>query len=124
MTSEQIGLSAGFVLALMGMVLFAVMLIAHKYIETIESNLPNCSYIKDNKRTWGNAGLLGKVMRGSIIAMILIMPSMHAKRGLIDAQEVSNLPKRYRYILTIPMITCCVLFVFLIALSLAEKYVA
>lgn len=56
--------------------------------------------------------------------MVLIMPKMHAKRGLIDVQELSRLPKRYRYLLMIPFIACCVLLVFLIALSVGEKYIA
>ncbi|WP_144434217.1 hypothetical protein, partial [Pseudomonas caricapapayae] len=105
-----------------GLVLVAMMLIAHIYIEAIESRLSNCSYIEDNKRVWSNAGLLGKVMRGGIISMVLIMPKMHAKRGLVDAQELSRLPKRYRYLLMMPFIVCCFLLVFLIALSLGQKY--
>ncbi|NWC10603.1 hypothetical protein HX776_17515 [Pseudomonas agarici] len=124
MTSAQIGLSAGFVLVSIGVVLLAVILIAHKYVENIEDRLPNCSYIKDNKRVWSSAGLLGKVMRGGIIAMALIMPKMHVERGLVDAQELNNLPKRYKYLLIVPLVTCCVLLVFLIVLRIMEKYVA
>ncbi|WP_122341208.1 hypothetical protein [Pseudomonas caricapapayae] len=124
MTSAQIDLFSGFILIAIGLVLVAMMLIAHIYIETIESRLSNCSYIEDNKRVWSNAGLLGKVMRGGIISMVLIMPNMHAKRGLVDAQELSRLPKRYRYLLMMPFIVCCFLLVFLIALSLGQKYLA
>ncbi|KAA8693672.1 hypothetical protein [Pseudomonas caricapapayae] len=122
MTSAQIDLFSGFILIAIGLVLVAMMLIAHIYIEAIESRLSNCSYIEDNKRVWSNAGLLGKVMRGGIISMVLIMPKMHAKRGLVDAQELSRLPKRYRYLLMMPFIVCCFLLVFLIALSLGQKY--
>ncbi|AVB21027.1 MULTISPECIES: hypothetical protein [Pseudomonas syringae group] len=124
MTSAQIDLFSGFILIAIGLVLVVIMLIAHIYVEAIESRLSNCSYIEDNKRVWSNAGLLGKVMRGGIISMVLIMPKMHAKRGLIDVQELSRLPKRYRYLLMIPFIACCVLLVFLIALSVGEKYIA
>ncbi|GFZ69533.1 MULTISPECIES: hypothetical protein [Pseudomonas syringae group] len=124
MTSAQIDLFSGFILMAIGLVLVVIMLIAHIYVEAIESRLSNCSYVEDNKRVWSNAGLLGKVMRGGIISMVLIMPKMHAKRGLIDVQELSRLPKRYRYLLMIPFIACCVLLVFLIALSAGEKYIA
>ncbi|RMS75836.1 hypothetical protein ALP59_103110 [Pseudomonas savastanoi] len=124
MTSAQIDLFSGFILIAIGLVLVVIMLIAHMYVEAIESRLSNCSYIEDNRRVWSNAGLLGKVMRGGIISMVLIMPKMHAKRGLIDVQELSRLPQRYRYLLMIPFIACCVLLVFLIVLSVGEKYIA
>ncbi|WP_426143233.1 hypothetical protein [Pseudomonas sp. DWP3-1-2] len=123
MTSTQLGLFGGLILASMGAVLFTIIFIAHKYVETIEGHLLNCSYIKDNKRVWSSAGLLGKVMRGGIIAMVLLMPTMHAKRGLIDAQEVNDLPNRYKYFLTVPLLTACVLIVLLVALSVIEKYI-
>lgn len=124
MTSDQIVLSGGFVLILMGVVMLFVIVIAHKYVEAIENRLPQSPYISDIRRTWSNAGLLGKVMRGGIIAMIFLMPRMHAKRGLIDAQEVSELPQRYKYLLTVPLVIGCVLFVVLLALRAAEQYVA
>jgi hypothetical protein len=97
-----------------------VVVIAHKYVEAIENRLPHSPYISDIRRTWSNAGLLGKVMRSGIIAMIFLMPKMHAKRGLIDAQEVSALPQRYKYLLTVPLIACCVLFIALLTLRAAE----
>ncbi|MEE4947025.1 hypothetical protein V2K24_16195 [Pseudomonas alliivorans] len=50
------------------------------------------------------------------------MPKMHAKRGLIDAQEVKNVPKHYKYLLTVPLVTGGVLLMVLLALNVAEKY--
>lgn len=122
MTSIETGLFAGLVLASMGLVLLAIILIAHKYVEAIEDCLPNCSYIKDNKRVWSNAGLLGKVMRGGIIAMVLFMPGMHARKGLIDVQEVNSLPKHYKYLLTVPFLTACILIILLLGLRVTERY--
>lgn len=124
MNSVQVDLLSGFILIAIGVVLFSVAVIAHKYIEVIESRLSNCPYIEDNKRVWSGAGLLGKVMRGGMISMVLVMPKMHARRGLIDTQELSRLPRLYKYLLVVPFITCCVLLVFLIVLSVVEKYVA
>ncbi|KIQ37063.1 hypothetical protein [Pseudomonas viridiflava] len=122
MTSEHLILLSGAVLALLGCVLFAVVVIAHKYIDAIEACLPSCSYVGDNKRVWSSAGLLGEVMRGGVLAMVLLMPKMHAKRGLVDVQEIKNLPKLYKYLLTVPLITCGVLLMVLLALNVAEKY--
>ncbi|MEE4690573.1 hypothetical protein V2K64_10325 [Pseudomonas alliivorans] len=122
MASEHMVLLSGIVLALLGGVLFAVVVIAHQYIDAIEACLPGCSYVGGNKRVWSKAGLLGEVMRGGILAMVLLMPKMHAKRGLIDAQEVKNVPKHYKYLLTVPLVTCGVLLMVLLVLNVAEKY--
>ncbi|RMN74181.1 hypothetical protein ALQ55_02200 [Pseudomonas savastanoi pv. savastanoi] len=54
--------------------------------------------------------------------MVLIMPGMHAKRGLVDVQELNRLPGRYRYLFTVPFITVCVLLAILVALDVVEKY--
>ncbi|MCF5732639.1 hypothetical protein [Pseudomonas syringae] len=122
MTSSQLDLFAGFVLIAIGVVLLAVILIAHKYIDVVEGCLENSSYIEDNRRVWSNAGLLGKVMRGGIISMVLIMPRMYAKRGLVDIEELNRLPKRYRHLFMGPFIAVCVLLVLLVALDVFEKY--
>ncbi|MEE4624312.1 hypothetical protein V2J83_17985 [Pseudomonas alliivorans] len=122
MTSEHMILLSGVVLVLLGIVLFAVVVIAHKHIDAIEACLPSCSYVGDNKRVWSSAGLLGEVMRGGILAMVLLMPKMHAKRGLVDAQEIKNVPRHYKYLLTVPLVACGVLLMVLLALNVAEKY--
>ncbi|MDC3734805.1 hypothetical protein KDL27_03270 [Pseudomonas syringae pv. syringae] len=122
MTSSQLDLFAGFVLIAIGVVLLAVILIAHKYIDVVEGCLEHSSYIEDNRRVWSNAGLLGKVMRGGIISMVLIMPRMHAKRGLVDIEELNRLPKRYRHLFMGPFIAVFVLLFLLVALDVFEKY--
>ncbi|WP_426143230.1 hypothetical protein [Pseudomonas sp. DWP3-1-2] len=121
MTSVQLGLSAGLILASMGLVLFSIIFIAYKYVDAIEACLPNCSYVRDTKNVWENAGLLGKVMRGGIIAMIIMMPNIHARRGLIDTEEVENLPGRYKKLLVVPMVVGALLILCLIALRIASR---
>ncbi|MNJ46054.1 hypothetical protein D3C77_411740 [compost metagenome] len=116
MKEATIGLIAGLILVPMIIICFAIAFIAHKYVETIEEHLPNCVYIKTISSTYSRAGLLGKVMRGGIIGTLLLMPSLSARRGLIDAQEVKNLPELYKNLLTIPLITGSVLFFLLLAL--------
>jgi hypothetical protein len=95
MNTIKIGLANGFVLGLLVIVCCAIVFIAYKYVENIEARLSNCSYVNDVKKTWGHAGLLGKVMRGGIIATVLMMPKIHAKRGLVNSDEVKNLQKTF-----------------------------
>lgn len=121
MNSIQIGLANGIVLLLLSVVCFSVVFIAHKYIDTIESHLTSSPYISDTKKVWGRAGLIGKVMRGGIIATVVMMPKIHAKRGLIDAGEVERLPGYYKRLLVAPMALGSVLILCLIALRVASR---
>lgn len=123
MNTIQIGLASGLVLGLLITVCCAIAFIAHKYIETIEARLSNCPYVNDTKKIWGHAGFLGKIMRGGIIATILMMPNIHAKRGLIDSTEVGNLPLFYKKILIAPIIVGSLLILCLILLRIAAHFI-
>ncbi|MBF7144274.1 MULTISPECIES: hypothetical protein [Pseudomonas] len=122
MNTIQIGLASGLVLGLLITVCCAIAFIANKYIETIEARLSNCPYVNDTKKIWGHVGLLGKIMRGGIIATILMMPNIHAKRGLIDSAEVGNLPLFYKKLLIAPIIVGSLLIFCLILLRIAAHF--
>ena len=122
MTSIPIGLIAGLILAPMILTCFAVAFIAHKYVDSIEERLPNCSFIKTTRDAFSAGGLVGKVMRGGVIAMVLMMPELSARRGVIDAKEVKNLPRHYKYLLITPAIILFVLFFSLIALRVSTVF--
>ena len=123
MTSIPIGLIAGLILAPMILTCFAVAFIAHKYVDSIEERLPNCSFIKTTRDAFSAGGLVGKVMRGGVIAMVLMMPALSARRGVIDAKEVKNLPRHYKYLLITPAIILFVLFFSLIALRVSTYFI-
>jgi hypothetical protein len=122
MNATQIGLANGLILGLLVIVCFTIAFVAHKYVETIETRLSSCSYVNDTKKIWGHAGLLGKVMRGGIIATILMMPNIHAKRGLIDTEEVKNLPALYKKLLITPIVAGSLLILCLVALRIASHF--
>ncbi|CAI8826694.1 H(+)-exporting diphosphatase [Pseudomonas sp. IT-P258] len=123
MTSIPIGLIAGLILAPMILTCFAVAFIAHKYVDAIEELLPNCSFIKTTRNAFSAGGLVGKVMRGGAIAMVLMMPALSARRGVIDASEVKDLPRHYKNLLIIPVIILFVLFFSLIALRVSAYFI-
>lgn len=122
MTNIPIGLIAGLILIPMIFTCFAIAFIAHKYVDTIEKHLPNCPYIKTISNTYSNAGLLGKVMRGGIIGTLLLMPTISARRGLVDAHEIKNLPRAYKNLLIVPLITGSVLFILLLILRASDYF--
>ncbi|EGH07890.1 hypothetical protein PSYMP_04680 [Pseudomonas amygdali pv. morsprunorum str. M302280] len=104
MTSYLIGLIFGALLILIIINLFAMAVIAHKHVETIEKQLPNCSSVQTIREAWSGGGLIGKIMRGGIIATILMAPNLSTRRGLIDIKEVKNLSEFYEKALLIPTI--------------------
>ncbi|AVB23258.1 MULTISPECIES: hypothetical protein [Pseudomonas syringae group] len=118
MTNIPIGLIGLFIMVPMILNLIATAVIAHKYVEIIEEQLPNCSSVQTIREAWSGGGLLGKVMRGGVISIVLMVPKLSARRGVIDAKEVEKLPAFYKKILTIPTVVNFFLFTAMMALSI------
>ncbi|NAT16151.1 hypothetical protein [Pseudomonas syringae] len=118
MTSIPIGLIGLFIMVPMILNLIATAVIAHKYVEIIEEQLPNCSSVQTIREAWSGGGLLGKVMRGGVISIVLMVPKLSARRGVIDAKEVEKLPAFYKKILIIPTVVNFCLFTAMMALSI------
>jgi hypothetical protein len=55
--------------------------------------------VTGNKITFQRAGLLGKVMRTGLISMVLAIPSLFVRRGLIDFDQVKRFPSSMRRLL-------------------------
>jgi hypothetical protein len=119
MTSIPIGLIGLFIMVPMILNLIATAIIAHKYVETIEEQLPNCSSVQTIREAWSGGGLLGKIMRGGVISIVLMVPKLSARRGVIDAKEVEKLPAFYKKILIIPTVVNFCLFTAMMALSIS-----
>jgi len=93
------GLIALLIIAPMALAMMVQCYIAHKYTEQFELDLANCNFVTGNRNTFKNAGLVGKVMRTGLISMVLAMPSLFSRKGLIDPNEVKRFPSRMRKIL-------------------------
>ncbi|RMP11403.1 hypothetical protein ALQ28_01676 [Pseudomonas syringae pv. delphinii] len=119
MTNIPIGLIGLFIMVPMILNLIATAVIAHKYVEIIEEQLPNCSSVQTIREAWSGGGLLGKVMRGGVISIVLMVPKLSARRGVIDAKEVEKLPAFYKKILIIPTVVNSCLFTAMMALSIS-----
>jgi len=93
------GLIALLILAPIILAMIVQCYIAHRYTERFESFLTNCTFVTGNKKTFQHAGLLGKVMRTGLISMMLAMPTIFLRRGLIDLNEVKRFPPNMRRLL-------------------------
>ncbi|WP_449106152.1 hypothetical protein [Pseudomonas mohnii] len=119
MTSIPIGLLGIFIMVPMIVNLIAIAIIAHNYVEIIEDRLPNCSSVVTIREAWSGGGLLGKVIRGGVIAIVMMMPTLCAKKGIVDIDEMRRLPARYKRLLIIPMLIGIFLFVAMMGLRVA-----
>lgn len=122
MTNIPVGLIGILIMVPMILNLFATAIIAHKYVEIIEEQLPNCSSVQTIREAWSGGGLLGKVMRGGVISVVLMLPKLSARRGVIDASEVERLPARYKNLLIIPTTITFILVTAMMALRIAGHY--
>lgn len=99
MNEVEPGLIAFLILVPMLLAMVVQCYIAHKYTERFESLLTNCVFVTGNKTTFQHAGLLGKVMRTGLISMVLAVPRLFLRRGLIDLEQVRGFPSRMRRLL-------------------------
>ncbi|NWC92373.1 MULTISPECIES: hypothetical protein [unclassified Pseudomonas] len=119
MTNIPIGLIGIFIILPMIINLIVTAVIAHKYVETIESHLPNCSFVSTIREAWSGGGVLGKLIRGGVMTIVMMMPNLCAKKGIIDINEMNRLPVFYKRLLIIPMLITFTLFTAMMALRIA-----
>lgn len=92
--------------------------ISYRYVEYFEGLLPGSALVRLNKRNFACAGLPGKVVRTSTIALILSVPKFAASKSLIDIREVNDVPVGVRFLL----VGIWFIMVFLIAAAMFFAY--
>lgn len=70
--------------------------IAHRHLDEIESSLPNCKMVQNNKTFYSETGLFGKLLRTGLISFSLTTPKLCARRGLIDLNDFHKMPPRLK----------------------------
>lgn len=94
--STEAGIVAFIILAAMTVTLCASFYISIYHLDRIESLLPNSAFVSGNKKTFSQAGLIGKVMRTLSISILLTVPKIYARKSLVDLDEVTNFPIRLK----------------------------
>jgi len=75
---------------------------AYFVLPEIEEHLSNCKLITDAKKFWGEFSHPGKMYRYSMTSLVLTSPRLLDKHGLIDLDQVSNLPARLKRWIRVP----------------------
>ena len=90
----------GFPLMMAMFVVMAVWIyVSVRYVNYIESLLSNSSMVSGNKRIFGHAGLLGKIMRTGSVSLLLSMRALCVRKGVLDVEDVKKFPERLRCML-------------------------
>ncbi|WP_346828648.1 hypothetical protein ABDX87_15320 [Pseudomonas abietaniphila] len=106
------------------MILIAIWLIyvAHAYTEKSEFMMPKSSFVKANIDTYSQAGLIGKVIRNGFLTMVLMMPNISHRRGIVNLDEVRDFPVGLKRILFMTWGMCALCFVALVFVGGYIKY--
>ncbi|WP_223505228.1 hypothetical protein [Pseudomonas sp. GL-RE-29] len=101
MNTDHIGLI--FLIILSPLLLVAVWLIyvVQAHTEKAEALLCNSHFVRVNKAAFSNMGVVGRFMRSGVLTMVLIMPGISVKRGIVNDAEVEKFPKVLKRMLVI-----------------------
>ena len=83
-----------------------VLLSSCRYTELIESYLHKSKFVAGNRKVLSHAGLMGLLIRNCAMALMFLIPRLCEKRGLIEKDELLNLPAHLKRKLLVPWIIC------------------
>lgn len=92
------------------------------YTEKAERWMPTSSFVRSNINAYSQAGLVGKVMRNGFLTLVLLIPEISSKRGIVNLDEVKKFPKGLKLLLLVSWGLCTLLVSALMILWLYTKY--
>jgi len=94
---------------------------AHRLTELAENHLKKSIFLEINRKSFESFGIIGKVIRYGPIALMFLAPKFFERRGMIDANELSNMPINLRNKLLLPWIVGIVFAIALFAFPYIGK---
>jgi hypothetical protein len=100
-----------FLIVLGSLLLVAVWLIyiVQVHTEKAEALLCNSHFVSVKKAAFSNMGVVGEIMRSGVLTMVLIMPGISVRRGIVNVAEVERFPKVLKRVLVISWGLCWLL---------------
>jgi hypothetical protein len=83
---------------------FWIILSSCRFTELLESYLDKSKFVASNRKVLSHAGLMGLLIRNCAMALIFFVPRLCEKRGLIEKDELLNLPIHLKRKLLVPWI--------------------
>ena len=83
---------------------FWIILSSYRFTELLESYLDKSKFVASNRKVLSHAGLVGLLIRNCAMALMFLIPRFCEKRGLIEKDELLNLPVHLKRKLLVPWI--------------------
>ena len=83
---------------------FWIVLSSYRFTELLESYLDKSKFVASNRKVLSHAGLMGLLIRNCAMALMFLIPRLCEKRGLIEKDELMNLPTHLKRKLMMPWI--------------------
>ena len=123
MNNVHVGLVFLIILGSLLLVLVWLIYIVQVHTEKAEALLCNSHFVSVNKAAFSNLGGVGKVVRSGVLTMVLMMPGISVRRGIVNAAEVEKFPKGLRRMLVISWGLCWLLSLIFIIFGVYVKCV-
>lgn len=81
-----------------------ILLSSHRFTELVESYLHKSKFVASNRKVLSHAGLMGLLIRNCAMALMFLIPRLCESRGLIEKDELLNLPVHLKRKLLVPWI--------------------
>ncbi|CAI8824716.1 DUF3899 domain-containing protein [Pseudomonas sp. IT-P74] len=81
-----------------------LLVFSFRYTELVEGYLSKSRFVANNREAFTGLGLIGKVFRSGLIASMFLIPRLCERRGLIEKDELLNLPLHLKRKLIAPWI--------------------
>lgn len=81
-----------------------ILLSSYRFTELVESYLNKSKFVENNRKGLSHAGLMGLLIRNCAMALMFLIPRLCEKRGLIEKDELLNLPIHLKRKLLVPWI--------------------
>jgi hypothetical protein len=109
---SELALAYAVLVAMIGLFISLCWVFASSYLltERIEKHLGRSKFVAINREGLSGLGLLGIVIRNCSIALMFLIPKFCERRGLIEENELEDLPLHLKRKLLAPWITGGVFF--------------
>jgi hypothetical protein len=122
MSPDTLGIISGVIGVPMILIAICLIYVVNVYTERSERMMPKSSFVKANIDNYSQAGIIGKVVRNGFLTMVLMMPDISHKRGIVCLAEVRDFPTGLKRILFVTWGMCALCFVALIIVGGYIKY--
>jgi len=109
MNDVYVGLVFLIILGSLLLVVVWLIYIVKVHTEKSEALLCNSHFVRVNQAAFSNLGGVGKVVRSGVLTMVLMMPGISVRRGVVNAAEVEKFPKGLKRMLVVSWGLCWLL---------------